>query len=279
MSRARRWLRVNHKNYCARRLNGALANPEKLTIMQDTFCNRLLGIVIALAILNGCASNPPTEPTKDPWEGFNRGVTSFNNGADKVLIKPLAKGYRFVTPDLVERGVSNVFSNLGYPAVAFNNLLQGKGKTALADTGRFLINSTIGVAGIFDVASTMGLEENNEGFGQTLATWGVPSGPYLVLPFLGPSTLRGAFGLPVDQALDMRNYLNNTGLEDKLLVLQIISIRAGLLPLDEQIEAANDPYIFVREAYLQRQNFLIYDGEPPEDEEEFEIEDDFDADL
>ena len=125
----------------------------------------------------------------------------------------------------------------------------------------------------------MGLEEHNEDFGQTFATWGVPSGPYVVLPFLGPSTLRDAFSMIGDQALHVRNHLDDTGLEDKLLVLEIISTRAGLLPLDDQITAANDPYLFLREAYLQRRNYLIYDGEPPVDEDEFELDDDFDDDL
>ncbi|MEO0574188.1 MAG: VacJ family lipoprotein [Pseudomonadota bacterium] len=237
--------------------------------------------VITLAVtacLAGCATSS-TVPSEDSWEGFNRGMFGFNNAADKVLVKPLAKGYKFITPDIVERGVTNVFSNLGYPVVIVNNLLQGKPVTALQDTGRFVLNSTIGVAGIFDIATPAGLPANNEDFGQTLAVWGVPSGPYVVLPFLGPSTLRDALSLPADQALDVRNHLDNTSIEDKLIVLQIISIRARLLALDEQINASNDPYVFIREAYLQNRNFVIYDGAPPEQLEDFELEDDFDADL
>lgn len=239
---------------------------------------RMTLIIWACAIASGCATSG-TVPSSDSWEGFNRGVYGFNTVADKILVKPLAKGYKFVTPDIVERGVNNVFGNLGYPVVIVNNLLQGKPGTALKDTGRFLLNSTVGVAGIFDVATPAGLPANNEDFGQTLAVWGVPSGPYVVLPFLGPSTLRDALTLPADQALDVRTHLDNTSIEDKLIVLQIISIRARLLALDEQINASNDPYIFVREAYLQNRNFVIYDGEPPEQAEDFELEDDFDADL
>ncbi|MEL6868635.1 MAG: VacJ family lipoprotein [Pseudomonadota bacterium] len=236
------------------------------------------GAIILTAALSGCASNQ-TVPANDSWEGVNRAIYGFNNVADTIIVKPLAKGYRFVTPDPVEQGVSNVFSNLAYPTVAVNNLLQGKPGDAARDAARFVLNSTLGIAGIFDVAKRAGLEKNNEDFGQTLAVWGVPSGPYVMLPFLGPSTLRDAVSLPLDQALHVRNYIDESGTRDKLLVLQIISLRARLLAFDEQIQASNDPYIFIREAYLQNRNFSIYDGAPPETVDEFDIDDDFDADL
>lgn len=235
-------------------------------------------LIITAGPLGGCASTAG-ESSSDPWEGFNRRVTSFNDGADRILLKPLAKGYQAITPDPLERGVSNVFSNLAYPGVIINNLLQGKPVDALKDSGRFVINSTIGFAGLFDVAGKSGLPEHNEDFGQTLAKWGVPSGPYLVLPFLGPSTLRDALSMPADRSTNLIEHLGNSSLEDKLTVLQIISLRASLLSLDEQINAANDPYLFVREAYLQRREYLIYDGNPPVDEAFFDIEDDFDDDL
>ncbi|MEM7765658.1 MAG: VacJ family lipoprotein [Pseudomonadota bacterium] len=236
-----------------------------------------LALLVMLSLgLTGCAT---TSENNDPWEGYNRGMTSFNNGADRVLLKPLARGYRAVTPDLMERGVSNFFSNLGEPVNILNNLLQGKPVAALSDTGRLLLNSTMGIGGLFDVASKSGMPRHNEDFGQTMAKWGVPSGPYFVLPFLGPSTVRDAFGAPADRAVNLIEHLDSASLEDKLTVLQIISIRASLLPLDAQINASNDPYLFVREAYLQRRNFLVYDGEPPIDEEDFEFDEDFDEDL
>ncbi|MEM9173189.1 MAG: VacJ family lipoprotein, partial [Pseudomonadota bacterium] len=227
----------------------------------------ILVSLLSCVVLLGCASTGITVPKNDSLEGFNRAVFSFNAGVDKVLVKPLAKGYRWITPDPLERGINNMFSNLAYPTVIVNNLLQGKPLTALQDTGRFLVNSTLGIAGFIDVAQHMGMPEHNEDFDQTLAVWGVPSGPYIVLPFLGPSTLRGTLGNAADQYLHVRSYLDNPDLETGLIVLQIINIRANLLPLDEQINASNDPYIFMREAYLQNRNFNYYDGDPPLDED------------
>lgn len=236
----------------------------------------IASILIAALVAGGCASQ--TVPTEDRWEGFNRGVYAFNSGVDKVFLRPVAKGYRFITPDPLERGFSNLFSNLAYPRVIVSNALQGKGKAALSDTGRFLLNSTIGIAGLFDVATPIGLEANNEDIGQALATWGVGSGPYVVLPFLGPSTLRDAVSLVGDQALHVRNHLDDSSIQDKALALEIISTRAGLLALDGQINQSADPYVFVREAYLQRRNYLIHDGEPPA-QDDYGIDEGFDEDL
>ncbi|MEM1437733.1 MAG: VacJ family lipoprotein [Pseudomonadota bacterium] len=233
-------------------------------------------IALCAGLLGGCATSQ-TVPTEDSWEGLNRGIYTFNNGVDKIFLKPVARGYRFITPDPVERGVSNVFSNLGYPVVILSNALQGKGKAALSDTGRFLVNSTIGVAGIFDVATPMGMPQHNEDLGQTLAVWGVPSGPYIMIPFLGPSTLRDGIMTIGNQTLHGRNLIDNSSVRDKLVILEVISGRASLLPLDAQWQASPDPYIFLREAYLQRRNFLIYDGDPPADD--FELEEGFDDDL
>lgn len=248
--------------------------------MPDHMRCRALFAALAALLVAGCAANR-TVPDDDPWEPVNRGIYAFNNGVDRVLLRPLARGYRFITPDIVERGVSNVFANLRYPRVIVSNLMQGKGKDALSDTGRFVVNSTIGVAGVFDVATPLGMPAHNEDIGQALARWGVGSGPYVVLPFLGPSTVRDGFATAADQALHVRNHLDSTSARDKLLPLEIITIRASVLSLDAQIAASADPYVFVREAYLQRRNYLIYDGEPPvEDELEFEDDlDDFDADL
>ncbi len=230
-------------------------------------------LAVLAGSLGGCSSQPtyPGE-TPDPLEPINRVTYAFNDGVDTVILKPLAKGYKAVTPPLARRGVSNFFDNLAYPVVIVNNLLQGKPGAALSDTGRFLVNSTVGLAGLLDVGESLGWEKNDEDFGQTLAVWGVPRGPYLVLPFLGPSTIRDAFGRPADAALNGLYWIEDASVRDKLFVLSIIDIRMRLLPAESQIESSNDPYLFVRESYLQRREYLIYDGNPPEDdffEEEF----------
>lgn len=232
----------------------------------------LLLSAVAL-LIGGCATqDTPPGITPDPLEPVNRVTYQFNDAVDTVLLKPVARGYKAVTPSLVRQGVGNFFTNLGYPFVIFNNLLQGKPGAAVSDTGRLLINTTVGLGGILDVASDVGLEKHNEDLGQTLAVWGVPAGPYVVLPFLGPATLRDAVSRPADIGFNGLYYVNDRSVRDKLFVLEIIDMRARLLPLESQIEASTDPYLFVRESYLQRREFLIYDGNPPEDdffEEEF----------
>ncbi len=195
----------------------------------------------------------------DPWESFNRRMQAFNDGADRIVLKPLATGYRAVMPDPFERGVSNFFVNLGTPRVAINQLLQGKPKLAVADTGRFLINTTIGLGGILDAAGDMGLEAHDEDFGQTLAKWGVGSGPYLVLPIWGPSTLRDGFSDIVDSAFYPPNYVDDDAIRGGLLFVYALDTRAQLLGTESLI--SGDRYTFFREAYRQRREFLINDGE------------------
>ncbi len=205
------------------------------------------------------------EENTDPLEGFNRAVFTFNDKLDSWVLKPAAKGYRFVTPDPVERGVGNVFSNLGEVGNIANDVLQWKWKQAGNDTGRLLINSTIGLAGIFDVAKHVGLEKSEgEDFGQTLAVWGVDSGVYVMLPFFGPTTLRdGLGGLPVDTALDPVGYIDHVPTRNSTMVMRFIDDRAQLLETESLI--SGDRYIFIREAYLQRREYLIQDGEVNED--------------
>ena len=201
----------------------------------------------------------------DPLEGINRDIYNFNAFADRYLTRPIALGYRKVLPDPVERGVGRFFDNLGELSSAVNNLAQGKGYSSASNTGRFLINSTVGIAGIFDVADNIGLDkQDSEDFGQTLATWGVGSGPYLVLPFLGPSTLRDAPSRLVDRYFDPLTYLDDVPARNTLRVVNIVDIRAGLLDL-EQALPEKDPYIFVRDAYLQRREYQILDGEVIDD--------------
>ncbi|EGG92863.1 VacJ-like lipoprotein [gamma proteobacterium IMCC1989] len=184
----------------------------------------------------------------------------FNNGVDTYFLKPVAQGYQFVMPDVAETGVSNFFSNLLEIRNIINSLLQGKGEKAANSTGRFLFNSTIGLAGLFDVAGGIGLEkQDGEDFGQTLGAWGVESGSYLVLPLLGPATVRDGVGIPVDMYLDPVNYHDQSSVRDKLTALKVIDIRAGLLDAEKLI--TGDKYVFMRDAYLQRREYLVKDGE------------------
>lgn len=196
----------------------------------------------------------------DPWQGFNRGVFSFNLKADRYLLKPIAKAYVRLTPTFFRRGVDNVLSNVMEVPSALNGVLQGNVSGAAHDTGRLLVNSTIGVAGLFDVAQHMGLANSkNEDFGQTLAVWGVSSGPYVVLPLLGPSTLRDISALPVDYVTDPKSYIDHTRTSNAVRGVSVVSARASILPIEKNIPG--DKYIFVRDAYLQHRNFMISNGE------------------
>lgn len=227
---------------------------------------RLLTCLWALS-LGGCATvSAPADP-RDPWEGFNRSMYSFNTKLDNAVLKPAAKGYRAVTPDPVETGVTNFFANLEEIQVLVNNLLQFKPLAALSDTGRLAVNSTIGIAGLFDVATPLGLDKHEEDLGQTLGRWGMGAGPYLVLPFFGPSSPRDAFGLAGDYALDPIRRVDENSTRNGLYVLETVDTRAQLLAVDDIIEeAAFDPYIYVRDAWLQRRRSLVYDGDPPPEE-------------
>ena len=193
------------------------------------------------------------ENKRDPWEGFNRKVFAFNDTADKYFLAPIARGDRAVTPDVVEEGISNIFDNLFEITTIANDLLQLELVQAGSDTGRFVINSTVGVLGIFDVASKVGLEKNQQDFGLTLANWGVDSGPYVVLPFLGPSTVRDGFGTAVDGATtDVINQVEHVPTRNTSTGVKLISTRAGLLQAEELI--TGDRYVFIRDVYLQRRD-------------------------
>jgi phospholipid-binding lipoprotein MlaA len=232
----------------------------------------MFGVILTLA-MTGCASTEYVENERDPWQGFNRTVYGFNDTLDQALLKPTARGYQAIAPDFVESGVRNFFSNINDVSVAVNNLLQGKVENAFSDVGRVLINTTVGLLGLFDVASDMGLQKHNEDFGQTLAAWGVDSGPYLMLPFFGPSTLRDSTSVPVDNFL--LNPINHIDMEksDRMYVMavDVVSVRAELLSLEKTVdEIATDKYSFIREAYLDRRNYLVHDGQPPEEESLYE---------
>ena len=236
--------------------------------------------LICALVLCGCASTPAApkdqRSTADPWEPMNRQIHGFNTGLDKVTLKPIAKGYQKVFPQFLRKGIGNFSSNLRSPLNAINSFLQGKGKTGLSESGRFLVNSTIGLLGILDVATAMGLEKHNEDFGQTFAKWGVPDGPYVVLPFLGPRTLRDAFAVPLNFLADPLWWYNNASVRDKLYILRLIDVRERLFTAEALLKGSKDRYLSIREAYLQHRLFLIYDGDPPEDDDFYDefIEDD-----
>ena len=195
----------------------------------------------------------------DPWQGYNRGMFAFNMKADKYLLKPIAKAYVRLTPGFFRSGVDNALSNVMEVPSAFNGLLQGNISSAAHDTGRLLVNTTLGIAGLFDVAQHMGLKDsNNEDFGQTLAVWGVKPGPYVVLPFLGPSTLRDTTALPVDWYTDPKTYIDHVPTSNTVRAVSVINTRANFLPLEKSI--TGDKYTFIRDVYLQHREFLIKNG-------------------
>ena len=205
----------------------------------------------------------------DPWERLNRSVYAFNDVADRAVTKPIARGYTAVLPEPVRQGVTNFSRNLLTPLYSVNNFLQGKPREGVGEVLRLLINSTIGIGGIFDVAAMNGVESHPEDFGQTAAVWGVPAGPYVVIPFLGPQTLRDAVLLPLDLQLDPLYHYEVASVRDRLYVLRLINLRANLLPLDDLLKDSVDPYVTMRESYLQNREFAVYDGDPPSDDDEF----------
>ncbi len=237
----------------------------------------LPGLLAGLGLLSGCAASSPTAPETDPWEGTNRAVNSFNTTVDRYTLKPIAKGYQAVLPEFMRIGVSNFSRNLYAPASSLNNLLQGKPGEALSELGRFVINTTVGVAGLVDVATPVGLERNTEDFGQTLAVWGVPEGPFVIVPLLGPYTLRDAAAFPVNIYTDALRYVPRSSVRDKLWALRFIDIRYRLLPTDAFLAEARDPYVTLRESYLQNRRFQVFDGNPPVDADPYgDLDDDLD---
>lgn len=237
---------------------------------------RAVLLIAVLSGLSGCATT-----NKDPLEGVNRGIYKFNDVADRYAIKPVAKAYKAVAPTPVRNGISNFFSNLGTLTTVVNDLLQLKFAQAFSDAGRFVINTTFGIAGFIDVASKDNIPKHNEDFGQTLGYWGVGSGPYLVLPILGPSTVRDAGGLAFDTVTsDPITYLHNTGqirAHNQVRLVQFLDKRTQLLDAKDLVDDASiDPYAFMRDAYLQRRASLVQDGLVPQEllQDEFEPDDD-----
>jgi len=238
---------------------------------------RTVAVIAVLLMSAGCASTPGRTTTDDPWQGLNRGVYKFNDTLDRAALKPVARGYRKITPRWFRTGVGNFFANLAYPATFVNQFLQGKPARGAQDAGRFLLNSTLGLAGLIDVATPLGLQANDEDFGQTLAVWGVGSGPYLTMPFFGPSSIRDAPSRVFDYFLGPLEYMHVPWeVEWGLRGLDIVHSRSELLSLDATLEQAFDPYAFIRDAWAQQREYAIFDGNTPAEtfEDEDFIEDD-----
>ncbi len=227
-----------------------------------------VSVLVLVGTLSGCAHNNP----RDPLEPMNRGIYAFNDAVDSAVIKPIATGYKAVLPQFVRTGVSNFFSNLDDITVIINNILQLKIPQAASDTGRFLINTTVGVLGLIDVATHLGLEKHNEDFGQTLGYWGIGNGPYLVLPLLGPSTFRDGLGRWVDHFVDPILKEDHIRSRNQYIATRAVSNRAHLLDSEKVLDAAAiDRYSFLRDAYLQRRRNLVHDGNPPPEPDDDEI--------
>jgi len=237
---------------------------------------KFLLILLAGLTLTGCTTLPTGKPDpRDPWERMNRGTHAFNDAIDRGIGKPVAKAYVKVVPRFMRLGVSNVFNNLNTLNTVVNDVLQGKMRQAADDSARFVLNSTLGIGGLFDPASKAGLEFNDEDFGQTFGKWGMKPGPYLVLPFLGPSTTRDTFGKLVDQFTYPVTYLEDDSTRIIIRGVSLVDTRAELLDLDEQIDRSYDRYAFIRNAWLQRREFQVTDGNV--DDQSLELEQDMDS--
>lgn len=244
------------------------------TSLQTKRPTRLLWLALTASLV-GCATTGKNDP-RDPLEGWNRGVQKINDNLDSYFMKPVAKGYQWLLPSFMDRGITNFFSNIEDLGVIANDLLQGKLVQSGQDTGRILVNTTLGLGGFIDVASDLAMPKHYEDLDQTLGFWGVPSGPYLVLPLVGPSSPRGALGLVGDTASNPINWISPAAIPYGTGTVKTIDMRADLLSTDKIVDQASlDRYEFIRNAYFQQRNNLIYDGNPPMDpelEREMDIE-------
>tara|TARA_B100000676_G_scaffold70553_1_gene70548 strand:+ start:470 stop:1231 length:762 start_codon:yes stop_codon:yes gene_type:complete len=233
-------------------------------LKRQKLSNLLKGALLIVVMLSAPGA-ALAEPTPDPLQPFNRAMFTFNNAVDRVFFRPLAVGYRAVLPQAVRNGVNNFFNNLRAPTTLLNDVLQGKPKRAQETINRFLVNSTIGLLGFVDIATGLGFPEHQEDYGQTLAVWGVPAGPYIVLPLLGPSTLRDAVGkVPEFYIADPLWEPDDTAVTIARFSVRAVDIRSRLLDLDRVIKMQVDPYLFFRETYLQNRQRAILDGGQPD---------------
>lgn len=219
---------------------------------------RIVTLTLFALMLAACATVPPSERNpRDPWQRMNRGVFKFNDAFDHAIATPVARTYVRVLPQTIRTGVTNFFNNVTYPDVIVNALLQGHVGLFARDTGRFVINTTLGIGGLFDPATLMGLTYEDRDFGQTFGKWGIPSGPFLVLPFLGPSDVRDGLGRVPDAYAEPWAYINNPYWDYGTLLLYEVTVRADLLPLTDMANKTYDPYSFERNAYLQHRDFMV----------------------
>ncbi len=231
------------------------------------FGNAGIRVIVSCAmfvVLAGCATTTAlASDPRDPFEPLNRVSYAVNDGIDRAVLRPAARAYHWVTPHFVQKGVSNAFANAKYPVTLVNNALQGKFGAALNDTGRFVLNSTLGLCGIFDPASDVGLGVNDEDFGQTFGKWGVGTGPYFVVPFFGPTTLRDGIGSVADDFTEPRSYFEDDSTRWTLWTAGNFERRVRLLDSDAVIDRAGDRYAFLRSVYLQRREYQVRDGNVP----------------
>ena len=241
------------------------------------FAKKPILIIFTLILLSGCSyQNELTNDPKDPLENRNRSIYAFNENMDEAILEPAADGYNYITPNFLQRGFNNFFGNVNYPITIINQLLQGNLEELLQDTLRFTINTTIGVFGLFDPASSIGLPEHDEDFGQTLAVWGVQEGPYLMLPFFGPKTLRSLAGDFTDVLFNPLLNIDDTNLKIKTNLINILQDRSDLSTLEEELDNSFDPYQFIKDSYIQNRNYKINNGDITDDDEELDFDfDDF----
>jgi phospholipid-binding lipoprotein MlaA len=226
-------------------------------------------LALTCLTLFGCASLPPNSKPdpRDPWERMNRTTFKFNTAVDHAVLRPVARTYEKITPHVVRTGVSNFMDNLLYPVTMANDLLQLKFKSFGQDTGRFLMNTTIGIGGLFDPATRTGLPKNDEDLGQTFGYWGSKPGPYVMIPFLGPSDVRDGLGRVGDIWLSPPHYISNNYVSYGLWGVGLLDARYRLLPQDKLLDESYDPYLFLKNVYLQRREFLVTDGKVSDEEQ------------
>lgn len=238
-------------------------------------------MLIGALLVSGCATSIPASDREDrspadPWEPMNRRIHAFNDNVDRFTFEPMARAYEHAVPDPMRHGINNFSKNLLGPLNIINNFLQGKFRHGFSETGRFLANSTWGILGFVDVGADLGMQTYREDFGQTLAVWGVPDGPFVVVPILGPRTVRDATMIPLNFAADPSFWIEDDATKWTLYLVRAVDVRAQLFAAEALIKDSFDPYLTIRESYLQNRQYLIHDGNPPEDEDFYDDFEDFD---
>jgi len=243
------------------------STPQRWLRSRDGSLNALSATLVLACSLIGCSSLPPgsTRDPRDHIERFNRSTFRFNTALDHAVLRPVARGYVKVTPRPVRAGVTNFFGNLGYTKTIGNDILQGHPRDFGSDVARLVVNTTVGIGGVFDPATRFGLEKHDRDFGQTLGKWGLPTGAYLMLPLLGPSDVRDAFGLVPDRFMSIEGQINDPVVQAGVSVADKINARANMLPFDRAIDTAYDPYALVRNVWFQRRDHKVHGDAGPDD--------------